>query len=116
MEFVVIINPASGPGNGSINPDFAREITRLNEQKNVKCIGYVRTTWATRNITQVYADVSQYASWGGNSSNYQIDGIFFDEAPNNYTVESVEYMSNIDAYVRNDKGLGNSSFVWSFWV
>jgi hypothetical protein len=111
MEFVVIINPSSGPGNGSISSDYARELSRLRTQKNVKSIGYVRTGWATRNITDVYADVSTYVSWAGNSSDYQLDGIFFDEAPNNYSAETVTYVNDIDQYVRNDKGFQNSTFV-----
>ena len=81
LSFTVIVNPDSGPGTNTLSdPNYARELPKLNSRKNVQTIGYVRTTWATRNISDVLQDVSTYSSWAENkTADYQVHGIFYDE-------------------------------------
>ena len=43
MDFIVIINPDSGPGNDSYPAaDFVAGIKQLNSYSNVQTVGYVR--------------------------------------------------------------------------
>lgn len=108
MQFVVVINPNSGPGNGSSSPDFERELPKLNSRPNIKTIGYVRTGWAARNITDVLDEVSTYAAW---NASLRVNGIFFDEVPNNYTDTIGEYMNSIDQFVKAQSGFNGVNFV-----
>jgi Spherulation-specific family 4 len=102
LNFTVIINPDSGPGNPSApNNDFYGQIVKLNSYSNVKTIGYVHTSYATRDINAVLADVSTYAGWAANSSSIAVNGIFFDEGPDQYTVATAEYVSTINQAVKN---------------
>ena len=113
VQFLVIINPNSGPGNNSImDPNFARELPKLNAKSNVHTIGYVRTGWATRDRRVVLDEVSNYASWANNNTaDYELHGIFFDETPNNYSVQGEDYMKNIDNYVKTHNGFGRVNYV-----
>jgi hypothetical protein len=113
MQFLVIINPHSGPRNDTIlDPNYEREIPVLNSKQNVRIIGYVRTGWATRNITEVLDGVSIYASWATNkTANYQIHGIFFDETPNNYTSNGVSFMTDVTQFAKNQTGFGGVNYV-----
>ena len=85
----MIINPHSGPGNSTLDdPNFQREIPKLNAIPNIRTIGYVRVGWTTQDINVVLNQVSSYASWSsvgvGGESSFQLHGIFVDETPNNY--------------------------------
>jgi hypothetical protein len=40
-----------------------------------------------------------------------MNGIFYDEAPNNYTSAGQQYMDTIDAYVKNNTNFGNLKLV-----
>lgn len=79
-------------------------------RQNIAMVGYVRTTYTTRNKTEVFGDVDAYANWimANTTSNYILRGIFFDETPSNYTAESAEYMNEIDRYVKNHKGFAGN--------
>lgn len=118
VQFLVIVNPNSGPGsNNTLNdPNFVREIPRLNSYPNVRTIGYVRTGWTTRNMSLVLDDVATYASWESTPNPYHngtfaLNGIFYDEAPNNYTDAGQQYMNTIDAYVKNNTNFGSLKLV-----
>jgi len=116
QHFLVIINPSSGPGNESqLDPNYARELPKLNSKPNVRTIGYVRTGWATRNLTDLFDEVDIYASWAMNKTgNYSINGIFYDEAPNNSTNNAIVFMNRADQYVKSHTGFGGVNFVRSF--
>jgi Spherulation-specific family 4 len=118
VQFLVVINPNSGPnGNATLkDPNFLREIPRLNAISNVRTIGYVRTGWGTRNETLILDDVNTYASWAnfkvpGTNDTFELHGIFYDEAPNNYTASGQAVMNNIDAFVKNHTGFNGVNFV-----
>ncbi|RAH41110.1 spherulation-specific family 4 protein [Aspergillus brunneoviolaceus CBS 621.78] len=112
LNFTVIINPSSGPGNTTY-PDeaYSTEVERLASYANVRRVGYVRTGYATRNISSVLADVSTYAGWANQSAELAMDGIFFDEAPYVYSADKVEYMNTINAVVKNSTGLQGERMV-----
>jgi Spherulation-specific family 4 len=122
VEFLVVINPDSGPGNNTLSdPNYIRELPRLNSKSNVRTIGYVHTGWASRDINTVFKDVSSYASWANNNTNsnitysntnpFGLNGIFFDQTPNSYTDAIGTYMAQIDSFVKNHTGFGNLNFV-----
>lgn len=120
VQFLVIVNPNSGPGNNTLGTDanFIREIPRLNSYANVRTIGYVRTGWTTRDIDIVLSEVSTYASWSNSTYSsgpisYELSGIFFDEAPNNYTTNGQTYMNRIDQFVKTNSGFGGVNYVVS---
>ncbi|RAL10681.1 spherulation-specific family 4 protein [Aspergillus homomorphus CBS 101889] len=112
LNFTVIINPSSGPGNTTYpNEAYSTEVERLASYANVRRVGYVRTAYATRNISSVLADVSTYAGWANQSAQLAMDGIFFDEAPYDYAADKVEYMNTISAVVKNSTGLQGERLV-----
>jgi hypothetical protein len=102
----VIVNPSSGPGSSQYPDDqYSAGVQTLNTYPNVKTVGYVRTGYATRNISDVVSDVNTYAGWASKSSTLAMHGIFFDEAPYEYVAEAVEYMRSINQAVKNATGL-----------
>lgn len=111
VQFLVIVNPDNGPGNNTMDPNFQRELPKLTAMSNVRTIGYVHTGWATRDMAIVLNEVSAYASWANKSARYELDGIFFDEAPNNYTQDRENYMKSIDEYVKSDNRFGGVNYV-----
>jgi hypothetical protein len=106
LQFLVVINPSSGPGNSS-TPDEAYQtaIRQLNTYPNVQKIGYVRTNYAQRNFSEVLADISTYSGWPSQSADLAVTGIFFDESPHQYAAETVEYLERINAAVINASGI-----------
>jgi hypothetical protein len=102
----VIVNPSSGPGSSQY-PDeqYSAAIQTLNAYPNVKTVGYVRTGYATRNMSTVVSEVNTYAGWASKASTLAMHGIFFDEAPHEYVTDAVEYMHNINQVVKNANGL-----------
>lgn len=105
------MNPDDGSGNNTLlDPNFQRELPRLLGRKNVATVGYVRTIYATRNKTAVFEDVDNYAGWNieNSTTNYTLHGIFFDETPSNYSIESARYMAEVDSYVKNHNGFAGN--------
>ncbi|KAL4736909.1 Spherulation-specific family 4-domain-containing protein [Aspergillus similis] len=106
LQFLVVLNPSSGPGNSS-TPDetYQTAIQRLDTYPNVQKIGYVRTNYAQRNVSEVLTDVSTYSGWQSQSADLAMAGIFFDESPHQYAAETVEYLERINAAVINASGI-----------
>ena len=112
MNFTIIINPEDGPGQSAAPAgDYVTEIQNLSSFDNVRIIGYVRTHWATRNISAVLDEVQTYSGWAEiNSSDSRpspmgMHGIFFDETPNEYSAEVAEYLSTINEAAKSADGL-----------
>lgn len=108
LEFTVILNPDSGPGSSSYpGDDFGPLIQRLNNYSNVQTVGYVRTGFGTRNITNVLDDISTYSGWAtvANSSGLAVHGIFFDEVVSEFSTAAAEYLTTINQAVKNATGL-----------
>lgn len=106
LNFTVIVNPSSGPGS-SPYPDahYDAAIRRLNSHPNIETVGYVRTGYATRNLSDVKAEVAVYSGWFSNASALAMHGIFFDEAPHEYSAEAVEFLRAADSFVKSAPGL-----------
>lgn len=71
----------------------------------METVGYVPTEYATRNISDVISDISTYAGWAAKNSSLAMHGIFFDEAPYEYSAAAVEYMRTINQVAKNATGL-----------
>lgn len=106
MQFTAIVNPNSGPGEGSLpNANYSQAITSLNALDNVRTVGYVATTWCTKNLSSVLDEVKVYSGWGEYDSSLAMSGIFFDETPTHYTTEYVSYLQTISQAVHESSGL-----------
>jgi hypothetical protein len=109
VDFVVIINPNSGPyaeypnsapGRLSLpGHDYCREIPKLNVFSNVTVIGYVRIGYCKKPLSEVFAEVETYAAWN-REPGLAVRGIFIDETPNHYSAEKVEYLDAIKHGIR----------------
>lgn len=112
VNFTIIVNPFNGPGSTQYPEDIlVTAISKLNTYENVQLVGYVRTSWATRDLSTVLADVSTYSGWSAlqssdsNASTIALGGIFFDETPSEYSPEAATYLSAINEAVKNASGL-----------
>jgi hypothetical protein len=88
LDFQVIINPSSGPGQSGSQPEpqYTLCIEQLkNAGSNVNLIGYVSTNYGDRDQAEISADIQTYAGW---DDAYKLNGIFFDEEAN--TADKVE--------------------------
>lgn len=109
---MVIVNPSSGPGSSpSPSTQYAVAVQRLSTYSNVQRVGYVRTSYANRNISAVLADVETYSNWTSQSTSLAMDGIFFDEIPYDYTSEKAEYLSRINEAVKTASGIQSDRMV-----
>jgi len=110
LHFVVVINPNSGPGEPPA-PDarYAQELPKLNKQKNVTTVGYVRLQYCKRSLEQVYEDVAIYAGWAKNqAAGIYVEGIFLDEAPNEWSDRVGKYLDDLSVKIKETQGiLGN---------
>ncbi|KAG6837578.1 hypothetical protein H0H93_006992 [Arthromyces matolae] len=120
LEFLIIVNPNSGPGSSGSQPDsnYQNCVTQLRtlgtSNGNVKLIGYVRTGYGTRDLSDITADVDTYAAW---NAAYKVEGIFFDEASTNATlvdtyqgyVNEVKSVFGDDAYITLNPGTWDTS-------
>jgi hypothetical protein len=71
---LVIINPASGPGDMA-HPGYCELVAQL-QTLGTEVLGYVSTSWLSRPHHVVAADVARYSEF------YSVTGAFFDEIPN----------------------------------
>ena len=112
----MVINPGSGPGPNALpDANYTREIPILTSYSNVRLLGYVHTTYATRNISLVRKDIETYSAWPDTSSNPKlaVQGIFFDETPQKYSEDAFNYLQNLTDLVKGLDGLGSDPFVSS---
>jgi hypothetical protein len=103
LQFQIVI----APNLNSTYPDenYQAGLTSLNSFTNVQTLGYVYTSWAGRNISTVEADINTYAGWTAlPGADIGVSGIFFDEAPSEFTSETSSYMKSITSFAR--KALG----------
>jgi hypothetical protein len=97
------------------------EIQKINNFTNVQTVGYVRTGYATRNISDVLADVAVYSGWNTNANattgtKLSVHGIFFDEAPSEYSSANAEYMLTINQAVKEASGFLGQKTVRAFQI
>lgn len=75
----------------------------------------MRTAWATRNITDVLADISIYTGWSKRNSTVTqtmgVDGIFFDESPSEYSADNANFITTVNAAVKSSSGIAQPKLV-----
>jgi hypothetical protein len=115
LNFLVIVNPNSGPGVAPWwpNEDYVREIPRLNACDNVQVVGYVRATYCQRSIDDVFQDIKTYADRPKQEcfSGLEVQGIFVDETVNLYSPKAKQYLERIDVEVKANDGIGGERIV-----
>jgi Spherulation-specific family 4 len=91
---IAVMNPDSGPGSA---PD-ANYVSAVKaaEAQGITVLGYVYTSYASRSLSAVEADVNDYYNW------YGVNGIFFDEASTSCT--NSNYYSTLNAFVKAKGG------------
>lgn len=100
-----ILNPASGPGVGPIDPNYINVggttgALLTATASGATAIGYIATGYAARDLSAVEADIDLYLSaayWRG--AGIQISGFFFDEVSND--LANVDYYESLKEYVGN---------------
>jgi hypothetical protein len=106
LNFAIVINPDNGPGNSTQpNEDFVPGLERLSTYSNARTLGYVRTEYGERNISDVLRDVATYANWSTTAANLSVSGIFFDETVSEYNLEAATYLIHIDNAAKNATGI-----------
>jgi hypothetical protein len=109
VQFTAIVNIHNGPGEGALpNAEYSTAIETLNSLTNVRTIGYVATTWCTRDVSSVLDDIAAYSFWGEYDSSLAMNGIFVDETPTHYSLEYVSYLEAISKAVYDSVGLMDS--------
>jgi hypothetical protein len=85
---------------------YLDEIPKLGAYSNIRRLGYVATTYATKEIDKILAEIDTYAKWPAlaNQTEFRVDGIFFDEAPSLYDEKKYEYMKAAGQLVRSGTG------------
>ena len=102
VPFQVIVNPSSGPASSTPDAAFAAGVSKLNAYNNTQTIGYIHILDATRSKEEVLGEVDMYAAWGSISgADAHLDGIFFDESPNDATADTLSYVADIAAHARS---------------
>jgi hypothetical protein len=96
VGITAIINPDSGPGTAQ-NIDYVEGISIL-KNAGIRVIGYTYTSYGSRPIADVEADIDRYISFYGSS----ISGVLFDEMA--YTSGNENYYKTLSNYAKS-KGL-----------
>jgi hypothetical protein len=104
VEVAAVVNPDNGPGR-AYDPAFAAGEARL-AAAGIRIYGYVYTSYGTRPLAAVKADIDSYAAW------YPMTGLFIDNVAGVTGFE--RYYVALRAYART-KGLphtiGNAGVV-----
>lgn len=116
---MIVINPGSGPFNGSGKEplpghDYLREIPKLNVYNNVNTVGYVRVDWCKRPLDDVFDEIDTYAGWSQENPQLGMNGILLDETPNHYTKARFEYLDVVNRHIRTVEGISGERLVCSF--
>jgi hypothetical protein len=103
LTFNLIINPESGPGSSTYpDEETIAGLAQLNTYPNVHTLGYVHVDWCSRSLSDVQAEVNTYANWKSyTAKDIHVSGIFFDEAPADYSASSFSYMQTASGYVKS---------------
>ncbi|PLB48609.1 putative spherulin 4-like cell surface protein [Aspergillus steynii IBT 23096] len=115
VKFTVIVNPDNGPSGSTTLQDknFLTQVPKLAAHSNVRLIGYVATGWGDRSISEVEADIKQYADWPSASGNsaFAVQGIFLDEGATAYSEATVSFYEQAAALIKQSSGLGPENYV-----
>ena len=93
---VAIANPASGPGTVA-QTSYTNAITSLQSNQG-RVVGYVDTSYATRSLAIVKADIDSWFSFFPS-----INGIFFDQVSNTNDNTKIVYYQTLYNYVKSKR-------------
>jgi hypothetical protein len=106
VDFIIVINPASGPGLTSLPDDnYTREITKLNTFQNVRIIGYVAVQYGRKAAQTALDEISQYAAWSEHNNGLALQGIFLDESPQIADDHNSTFLDLMAQHIKNQKRL-----------
>lgn len=91
-----VMNPANGAG-AAPDANYTAQVAAT-RAAGVKVLGYVYSSYATRDPSLLEADIDNYYAW------YGVDGIFIDEADN--TCPNAAYYADLSTYAKAKGGLG----------
>lgn len=91
VPLLVIVNPGSGPGVAP-DPNYVAAVNNLRSAGG-KTLGYVYSSYATRDPIAVRADVTNFFNW------YALDGIFVDEMANDANPSHYDYYAGLNAFI-----------------
>ncbi|KAI4622599.1 uncharacterized protein J4E87_006166 [Alternaria ethzedia] len=112
IHFTVVVNVHNGPGEGALpNAEYTAAIEALNSLSNVRTIGYVATTWCTRDLSSVLDDIAAFSFWGEYDSSLALSGVFVDETPTQYSTDYAVYLDSIAQAVQDSTGLKDNYIV-----
>jgi hypothetical protein len=108
---LVIVNPSSGPGNGSLpdGQDYQREVPKLTASPNVTTIGYVRIDYCRKPLHDVCEEIDRFAGWvtkhGDDVPGMAMQGIYLDETPNHFSAGRKLYLEALHKHIKTTEGL-----------
>lgn len=103
-----MINPNSGPGEPPApDANYSRELPLFNAKENVTTVGYVRMQYCKRSVEEVFDDVVVYGGWSKDheSNGIYVEGIFLDEAPNEFSHDVGKYLNVVSEKIKNTPGI-----------
>jgi hypothetical protein len=110
LHFLIVINPNSGPGEPPApDANYSRELPLFNAKENVTTVGYVRMQYCKRSVEQVFDDVTVYGGWSkdheATGNGIYVEGIFLDEAPNEWSHDVGKYLNVVSEKIKNTPGI-----------
>jgi hypothetical protein len=93
VPLTAILDPASGPG-AQVDPNYVAAVGALRSAGG-RVIGYVTSSYATRNLGDVEAEVETYASF------YAIDGIFVDEMTSDSSAAHLGFYAGLYDWIKS---------------
>ncbi|BCL81319.1 hypothetical protein ccbrp13_37840 [Ktedonobacteria bacterium brp13] len=94
VDSIVIMNPNSGAGSAR-NTDYVTAVEHC-QNDSINVIGYVYTSYGSRSLSDVEAEISNYYTW------YGIDGIYLDEMSSN--ASTLNYYTTLFNYIHAKGG------------
>lgn len=92
VPLIAIMNPDNGPG-ASQSSSYISALASLH-QAGGKVIGYIYSSYGTRPLSNVEADINNYISW------YQVDGFFVDEMTDDSSASNLTYYASLYQYIK----------------
>ena len=91
---IVIINPNSGVG-AAIDSNYVK-VVAATKSKGINNIGYVYSSYGTRNLSTIKAEIDKYITW------YGINSIFIDETPSAISADlwQLNYFKDLYSYIK----------------
>lgn len=106
VNFTIVINPASGPGNETFPDDnYISGISALNSYANAQTIGYISSLRAKKSQDDFEREVDRYVNWTSSpDGDIAMHGIFIDDVTRD--AANVTYYAKLSNYTR--EAFGNS--------